>query len=98
MSKAREFKLWRREHKDSWLVCPGEYDTSNLGTAETIHVIEYSEVERLKSEKQKLKNCISLAQDLMTHPFLYSEQALRNESLNVRWYNLYKAIEELGVE
>lgn len=52
--RSRQFKLWRRNPTDSWLVCRGEYNVFQLGIAESIHVIEFSEVERLEWKDKML--------------------------------------------
>lgn len=46
--------------------------------------------------KNKLLIIVPKAEELLTHPFLYSEAALRDSSLKARWDALYKAIEEIG--
>jgi len=46
----------------------------------------------LIEEIDRLRAALSLAEDLMTHPFLYSEQALRDPSLKARWDRLNEAI------
>lgn len=49
----REWTLWRRNAGDSWLVCHGDYDTTQLGIAETIHVVPHS---RLLEANRMLDN------------------------------------------
>jgi len=49
----------------------------------------------LREENARLREALSLADDLATHPFLYSEAALRDTSLKARWDNFHNAREAL---
>jgi hypothetical protein len=48
----------------------------------------------LREKLAQAEAVISAAEDLSTHPFLYSEAALRNVSLKARWDHFAKALDE----
>jgi hypothetical protein len=51
--------------------------------------------EEFNSEKARLREALNKAEELSTHPFLYSEAALRDESLMARWKNFWNALSEI---